>query len=349
MAGESASKTSIAVTGFLCGTALASFVSYLSTSRRGRRYDGKDDNCAEPAPMASGAELPKEMREEQMSRTALYFGPEGMEEISNSRVCVVGLGGVGSHAAHMLARGGVRYLRLVDFDQVTLSSLNRHACATLQDVGIPKATCLVNFLRKICPDPNYLQLDPRVQMYTGEDASLLQLENSQESWNMVVDAIDDVPTKAKLLAYCIRNKIRVISCMGAGGKSDMTRLHISDLRSASRDPLASKLRQLLKKELKDFSPSTSYMDDMEQVAVIYSSEKTVVKLVDFTDQQIKEGVHHFGAVDGMRIRVLPVLGTMPAIMGQSCAAMALCEIGKQPFSVRIFNGYFSLESFLAID
>lgn len=149
---------------------------------------------------------------------------------------------------------------------------------------------------------------------------------------MVVDAIDDVPTKAKLLAYCIRNKIRVISCMGAGGKSDMTRLHISDLRSASRDPLASKLRQMLKKELKAFSPTTSYMDDMEQVAVIYSSEKTVVKLVDFTEQQIKEGVHHFGAVDGMRIRVLPVLGTMPAIMGQSCAAMALCEIGKQPFS-----------------
>ena len=49
---------------------------------------------------------------------------------------MVGLGGVGSHAAHMLARSGIGYLRFIDFDQVTLSSLNQHACATLEDVGI---------------------------------------------------------------------------------------------------------------------------------------------------------------------------------------------------------------------
>ncbi|MFN9983223.1 MAG: ThiF family adenylyltransferase, partial [bacterium] len=53
-----------------------------------------------------------------------------MKSICQSSVVVVGLGGVGSHAANMLARAGVGYLRLIDFDQVTLSSLNRHACAT---------------------------------------------------------------------------------------------------------------------------------------------------------------------------------------------------------------------------
>lgn len=52
------------------------------------------------------------------------------------------LQGVGSHAAHLLLRSGVRKLRLIDFDQVSLSSLNRHALATRADVGMPKATCL---------------------------------------------------------------------------------------------------------------------------------------------------------------------------------------------------------------
>ena len=243
-----------------------------------------------------------------------------------AKVVIVGLGGVGSHTAHMLARAGVGHLRMIDFDQVSLSSLNRHACATLEDVGTSKATCLKKFLERICPDPNYLFLEDIVQMYTKSCGE--ELLKGQE-WDLVIDAIDDVPTKAALLAHCLKNKIRAISCMGAGGKSDVTRLHISDLRTASRDPLASKLRQSLKRLLpKDLS----YLDDMDRLSVIYSSEKPVVKLADFTDEQKAEGVHQFGAVDGMRIRVIPVLGTMPAVMGQALAAMAVCELSGKFFS-----------------
>ena len=67
-------------------------------------------------------------------------------------VVVVGLGGVGSHAAHLLLRGGVRRLRLVDFDQVSLSSLNRHATAVRSDVGTPKARAVRDQLLRIAPD-----------------------------------------------------------------------------------------------------------------------------------------------------------------------------------------------------
>jgi len=258
-----------------------------------------------------------------------------MESIINSSILIVGLGGVGSHTAHMLARAGVSYLRLVDFDQVTLSSLNRHACATLEDVGLSKVSCLKNFLAKVCG--TCCEVDARVQMYTGDDSKdgdMMKCPKHDSEWDVVIDAIDDVPTKARLLAHCIRKNIRVISCMGAGGKSDMTRLHISDLRTASRDPLASKLRQTLKKILKKDSSvkDESYLSDVERVAVVYSSEKVVCKLADFTEEQKEEGIHKFGAVDNMRIRVIPVLGTMPAIMGQSLAAMALCELGGKPFT-----------------
>ena len=334
--------TIAALTGFAVGAALTATLGFvLSKKKIGHAGDDSSQHHSTPSNVATNtisgsnkaqASLPSEIRDEQLSRNALYFGEEGMKGISSARVAVIGLGGVGSHCAHMLARSGVGYLRFVDFDQVTLSSLNRHACATLEDVGTPKVVAMQRFLEKICPDRKHLHIDSRVQMYTGnasKDGDMLEGE-----WDLIIDCIDDIPTKANLLVHCVKNGVRVISCMGAGGKSDFTRLHVSDLRSATRDPLASKLRTSLKRKLKndDTIKDETYLDDTDKISIIYSSEKTVVKLADFTEEQKEEGVSNFGAIDGMRVRVLPVLGTMPAIMGQSLAALALCELGKKPFS-----------------
>ena len=259
-----------------------------------------------------------------------------MRKLKNARVCVVGVGGVGSHTAHMLARAGIGHLRLIDFDQVSVSSLNRHAVATLQDVGHPKVECLAKYLRQICPDERYLKIETSAEMYAESTAErLLRLEPNQ-TWDMVIDCIDDVPTKAALLQYCIQHQIRAVSCMGAGGKADPTRLHVSDLRSAARDPLASKIRQRLKQTLtkKDGQSGNSnyatYLDDMDQLTILFSSEQTVVKLAEFTDEQKSRGVRNFGAVDGMRIRLVPVLGTMPALMGQALAGVCLTALAGKP-------------------
>ena len=326
------STATIALSSFLLG----SVISYVFLSGRiNEKSESSEVNASRKSDETKIIQIPQEIRSEQLSRNELYFGHEGMENIKGAFILIVGLGGVGSHTAHMLARAGAGFLRLVDFDQVTLSSLNRHACATLEDVGTPKVLCLKNYLAKICG--NWCNVDARVQMYTGDlkkDGDMMTCPEGRK-WDIIIDAIDDIPTKAKLVAQCAKEEIRVLSCMGAGGKSDMTRLHFSDLKTASRDPLASKLRQTLRKMMKndiDFGAKKSFMEDRNQLAVLYSSEKTVVKLANFTDQQIEEGVHKFGAVDNMRIRVLPVLGTMPAIMGQSLAAMALCELGGKPFS-----------------
>lgn len=77
-------------------------------------------------------------------------------------IIVVGLGGVGSHAANMLARSGVQRMRLIDFDQVTLSSLNRHAVATMEDVGIPKAEALNRRLKKVVP---WVEIEAVAEMF----------------------------------------------------------------------------------------------------------------------------------------------------------------------------------------
>ena len=71
---------------------------------------------------------------------ASFFGEEAMTDIRSAFVIVVGLGGVGSHCAHMLVRSGIMKIRIIDFDQVSLSSLNRHAVATQKDVGKSKVS-----------------------------------------------------------------------------------------------------------------------------------------------------------------------------------------------------------------
>ena len=324
---------------FLAGATCALLVRWIfdSFNRKHRTAEEASGSNRNSNPACNSAkkkphnhDLPELLRREQLSRHELYFGTPGMETLRSARVCVVGLGGVGSHTAIMLARGGVGRLRLIDFDQVTLSSLNRHACATLQDVGISKVEAVRNTCLALGMDPSKVEAIP--EMYTAESGPGLlkvpQDDNHSEStvqqrWDCVIDCIDDVPTKAALLAQCIATNTRVLSCMGAGGKSDMTRLHVSDLRTASRDPLASKLRQTIKRTMKQRQQQQtqqeddSYLDDTDRLTIIYSSEKTVAKLADLTDEQKQEADKtQFGAVDGMRIRVLPVLGPMPAIMGQ---------------------------------
>lgn len=176
---------------------------------------------------------------EQLSRNYSFLGEEGMTAIRNSFVIVVGAGGVGSWAALMLLRSGVSKLRLIDFDQVSLSSLNRHACATLEDVGRPKVVCCAEKFAQIAP---WAKLEAWVELFRGDEAERLLGGNP----TYVVDAIDNIDTKVDLLRFCAERKIKVISSMGAGAKSDPSRIQISDISVTSEDPLARSVRRRLR-------------------------------------------------------------------------------------------------------
>ena len=80
-----------------------------------------------------------------------FFGEEKFKKMENSYVVVFGVGGVGSHAVNMLARSGVSRIRIVDFDRVSLSSLNRHSYALQEDVGTPKVDCIKKYINRIFP------------------------------------------------------------------------------------------------------------------------------------------------------------------------------------------------------
>ena len=152
---------------------------------------------------------------EQLSRNEQFFKRDGQANIERAYVCVVGVGGVGSHAAHMLARAGVARLRLIDFDQVTLSSLNRHAVATREDVGRTKVAACARHFERFNPRceveavprmftaeaAEELILGPRQAQYQhGNDgrgaAAVDESEQEHDRPDFVVDCIDDAVTKA---------------------------------------------------------------------------------------------------------------------------------------------------------
>ena len=130
-------------------------------------------------------------------------------------MCVFGAGGVGSHCIVMLMRAGVKAIRIVDFDQVSASSLNRHAVATLKDVGESKVQCLKRFAENCTP---FVEVDPVAEMVTAKNAHHLLRDLAGDKLDLVIDCIDDVETKASLLKACGGKTNQSAGGHGRGGQ-----------------------------------------------------------------------------------------------------------------------------------
>ena len=180
------------------------------------------------------------MHRQQFARNIAFFGEEGQNQIENAHIAVVGLGGVGSHAAHMLARSGGGNFSFFDFDVVTISSLNRHSVAVRKDVGKPKVEVMRDHILEFNPSVN---ITTQQVLVSKENLPLL----IDSSCDFVVDCIDDYSSKADLLEYCIRNNIKVISSMGSGCRSNPTSLlftNITDVKCTNSSYLHEARRSL---------------------------------------------------------------------------------------------------------
>ncbi|KAG0360449.1 hypothetical protein BG005_010672 [Podila minutissima] len=254
----------------------------------------------------------EELVREQLARNIAFLGEEGVEKLRNSFVVIVGAGGVGSWAASMLIRSGVGKIRIIDFDQVSLSSLNRHATAVQADVGTPKVIAMKKAFRQVAP---WVQVDARVELFQEDNAEELLSGNP----DYVVDAIDNINTKLALLKFCYDHKIPVMSSMGAGAKADPSRVQISDISETFEDPLARAVRRKIKKMGVDTG-----------IDVVYSTEKPHhVKLLPLDETQAQEA-DEYAALPDFRSRILPVLGPLPAMFGMSMATFITCKIGGWP-------------------
>ena len=174
-------------------------------------------------------------------RAELLFKKEGLERLKNAHVMVVGLGGVGSFAAEFLARAGVGKMTIVDGDVVDITNINRQLPALHSTVGQPKVTIVGDRLMDINPE---LQLT-RVQEFLSPERAY---ELVTPEYDYVLDCIDSITPKLNLLISARRQKVKIISNMGAGGKYEAGKVRVADISKTEYCPLAKTVRKRLKKE-----------------------------------------------------------------------------------------------------
>ncbi|KAF9572929.1 hypothetical protein EC968_009235 [Mortierella alpina] len=244
---------------------------------------------------------------EQLARNIAFLGEEGVQKLRDSFVVVVGAGGIGSWAASMLIKSGVGKIRIIDFDNVSLSGLNQHATANRTDIGSPKAFAMKKAFRTIAP---WVQVDARVERLQEDSAE--ELLSGKPDY--VVDAIGDLTSKLDLLKYCFDQKIPVISAMGAGAKADPSRVQISDISDTFEDPHARALRRRMKKLGVDTG-----------IDVVFSTEKPyqAKPSIDNISQHQRKG---YSPLPNFGPNELPVLGPLPAMFGMSMATFITCKI-----------------------
>lgn len=198
------------------------------------------------------------MEENWTSRTELLIGKEGVQKLRKAKVAVYGIGGVGSFVVEGLVRCGVGHMVLIDNDIITMSNLNRQIHATRQSIGKRKIDVMKQRILDI--NPELIVNTYMVQEIERGEENLID-----HSFSYVVDAVDTVATKIKLIEKANELPIPILSCMGTGNKLDPTKLEITDIRKTSICPLARVMRKELKKR------------NIHQLKVLYSKEEPIKK------------------------------------------------------------------------
>ena len=190
---------------------------------------------------------------EWTERAELLFKAEGLQKLQNANVLVVGLGGVGSFAAEFLARAGVWNMTIVDGDVVDITNINRQLPALHSTVGQPKVTVVGDRLMDINPALNLT----RVQEFLSPERAL---EIVSTDYDYVLDCIDSVTPKLNLILSAKRNRVKIISSMGAGGKMLASKVKVTDISKTMNCYFSKTIRRRLK-ELK-----------INKLKVVFSSE-----------------------------------------------------------------------------
>ncbi len=180
--------------------------------------------------------------------TQRLYGNAAVDKLRNAHVGVIGIGGVGSWAAEALARSAIGKITLFDMDDICVSNVNRQIHALDGQIGRLKVDAMADRIKTINPS-----VDCAAVMSFVTEKNVDELLNNQ--FDYIIEATDSVKAKAAIIAYCKRNKIKIISSGGAGGQVDPTQIQIADLSRTIQDPLLAKVRNLLRRNY-NFSRNT---------------------------------------------------------------------------------------------
>lgn len=191
-----------------------------------------------------------------MSRTEMLIGKQAIEKLEQAKVAVFGIGGVGSFVVEGLARAGVGHIVLVDNDIIAISNLNRQIHATCDTIGKKKVEVMKERILSINPEAI-------VETYMAQEIEQGEEMLIDASFSYVIDAVDTVTTKIKLIERATKLQVPILSCMGTGNKIDPTKFEIADIKETMVCPLARVIRKELKKR------------NIPQLKVLYSKEEPI--------------------------------------------------------------------------
>ena len=182
------------------------------------------------------------MQNEWLQRTELLVKEEGIERLQSANILIVGLGGVGSFAAEFLVRSGIGNLTIVDGDTVDITNINRQLPALNSTIGKNKTDVVAERILDINPEINLKKINEFLEPERMEEIL------TQEKFDYVLDCIDSLSPKLALIITCKRKKIKLVSAMGAGGKTDPSKVMVRDISKTNNCFLAKQIRKKLKKE-----------------------------------------------------------------------------------------------------
>jgi len=227
-------------------------------------------------------------------RTLLLVGEGNFETLKNAHVLVVGLGGVGAYAAEMICRAGVGEMTIVDADVVMPSNRNRQLPALTSTHGLLKTNVMGDRLLDINPN---LKLHV-VAKYIKEEETDQVLDSAK--FDFVVDCIDTLAPKVNLIKKTLERKIPLVSSMGAGAKTDPSKVEVKDISKSHHCPLAHMLRKRLSK-----------LGIKKGFQVVFSSEITRPEAVILVENEQNKKT------------TVGTISYMPPIFGCFCASVAI--------------------------
>ncbi|QOR73296.1 tRNA threonylcarbamoyladenosine dehydratase [Cruoricaptor ignavus] len=182
------------------------------------------------------------MKQNWQERTELLVKQDGLQKLNAANVLVVGLGGVGSFAAEFLARAGIGKMSIADGDSVDITNINRQLPALQSTVGKPKVEVVAERLMDINPE---LKLQTINEFLIPEKMhELLDSEN----FDYILDCIDSLSPKIALIKAARQRKLKIVSAMGAGGKSDPSKVMVRDISKTRDCYLAKQVRKRLRRD-----------------------------------------------------------------------------------------------------
>ena len=172
-------------------------------------------------------------------RTEIIIG-DNIHKLHNSNIIVFGIGGVGGYAVEMLVRSGILNITLVDYDIVDVSNKNRQIIALDSTIGKSKVEVMKSRILDINPNCNVNTINDKLLSDNIESFNL-------NNYDYIIDCIDMVSSKIKLIEYAHLNNIKIISSMGVGNRKGIPEIVVDDIYNTYNDGLSKVIRQKLRK------------------------------------------------------------------------------------------------------